>query len=129
MKHLWLAAAAIGLLPAISLADHRGGGFDHGFGHFGHNDHFDHGHFDHFHDHSFFGLSLGFGAPFYSDYYAPSYYPAYQPYYYSAPPVVTYPQPVYVAPPVNYYPAYQPYYYSPPVVRANVGVRFFYGHR
>jgi hypothetical protein len=127
MKYTWLAGLLIGVLPAVTFADRRG--FDHfdrgrNFGHFDHHD------FDRGHSHSFFGLSLNFGDPFYSRdyYYSRPYYPAYSDsYYYYAPPPVVYDEPAYVAPPVVVYPAPSYYYYSPPIVRFDAGVRYHYG--
>ncbi|HMB96743.1 MAG TPA: hypothetical protein VKK61_11940 [Tepidisphaeraceae bacterium] len=122
MKHTWLVALGIGLLPAVTFADHRG--FDRGRD-FGRGDfrHFDR--FDHFRDHSrsFFGFSFDFGAPVYS-------YRSYSPYYYSyyAPPPVVYDDaPVCdVPPPVVYRYSPPTYYYAAPPVNYDIGVRYYY---
>jgi hypothetical protein len=125
MRYTLLAGLLIGLLPAVTFADHRDGGrFDHrDFGRFDHHD-FDHHDFGR--GRSFFGLSFDFGFPAYRDsypVYRDNYYAT--PYYYG-PPAVVYDAPAYVAPPVVAYPAPSYYYYAPPV-RYDVGVRYYYG--
>jgi hypothetical protein len=129
MKHLWIAAIAMALVPAIARADHRDSRYS-----------FDRGSHYHHDSHSSFSFSFGFSNYGYSPRYyryddcAPVYretrvyVPAYEPavvydtptYYYAPPPAV-----IYAPPPPVYY--YQPTYrsYCPPSYYSS-GFRFSY---
>lgn len=132
MKHTWLAALLIGILPAMTFAgDHYGGRYDRG----------DRYHDSHSSSHSFFGFSLGFAShDFYSGFSYRNYdYPTYHAvrYYEPAPvycpppvivyrePAVVYREPAYCPPPVVYRSA-PSYYYAPPVVSYGT-TRYYYG--
>jgi hypothetical protein len=95
MKHAFLAATVLTMLPTLAFAGDR---WHHG-GHGGH---------DHHGSHSSFDIAFGFGfsnfyggGSHYYDGYGPRYYRAYYP-----PPVVVYREPVYCPPPVVYRSSY-----------------------
>jgi hypothetical protein len=127
-----IAALALMTIPLSANAAQRYHGGGHYSGHssgryYGGGGHY--GHYDHGHSNFSFGLSFGFGGPYYRDsYYAPDYTyyrPVYRPYY---PPPVYYDAPVYAPAPV-YIPA-RHYYYRNDCnyyYRPSVGFGFTYG--
>ena len=137
MKYAWLAALMIGILPAMTLADHRDRG------HSDRGDHWDRGDryrgSDHSRSHNFFDFSIGFGSRNWYDggsYSSFSYRnydrPIYRERYYApvySPPVVVYREPAYCPPPVVVYPAPSYYYDTCPAPSTYYysQTRYYYG--
>jgi hypothetical protein len=115
MKATWIAAAILGLMPAVASAGHHSSffGFSIGFGNSGYCG-----------DYSYARFGYGYGGCYPRSYCAPR---IYAPAYY-APPVVYAPPPVVYSPPVYYSPA--PVYSAPPVyytpAPAYSETRFYY---